>query len=66
MKTGRVKIYNKRRGYGIIQADNTDYFFRYTDIITNSHKQCKAGEKVIFTPQQHTRGLRAVSVQAIG
>ena len=65
-KTGRVKIYNKRRGFGIIQSDNSDYFFRWTDIVSNSHKQCRAGERVIFTPQQHMRGLRAVEVKSVG
>ena len=65
-KLGLVKVYNKKRGYGIIQAENRDYFFRWTDIISTSHKECKTGEQVIFIPQEHMRGLRAVNVQALG
>lgn len=65
LKTGMVKVYNKRKGYGIIRSDNSDYFFRWTDIVSTSHKQCKTGERVSFMPQEHFRGLRAVEVKAI-
>lgn len=64
-KTGKVKVYSKKRGFGIIVSDSKDYFFRYTDIITESHKHCEIGETVSFIPELHTRGLRAIQVQTI-
>lgn len=64
-KRGTVKLFNKRKGYGIVQSENRDYFFRYTDIVTTSHKHCEQGQQVQFIPQQSIRGLRAVQVQAM-
>lgn len=65
MKTGKVKVYNKRKGYGIITCESQDYFFRYDSIIGKSHRDCSVGEKVSFIPELHTRGLRAVQVQTV-
>lgn len=62
--TGKVKIYNKRKGYGIIDADK-DYFFRWTDIISDSHKHCEVGETVSFIPYKDVKGMRAKQVQSI-
>lgn len=63
--TGKIKVYNKRRGYGIIQAEKNDYFFRWNDIISDTHKECRSGEKVQFVPLIHARGLRAIEVQTV-
>lgn len=62
---GQVKSFSKQRGYGFISSDNKDYFFRWTDIVTANHQHCKQGDRVSFTPQESTRGLRAVGVQAV-
>lgn len=61
---GKVKIYNKKKGYGIVHSDE-DYFFRWTDIISDSHKECSVGEIVSFKPYQDVRGMRATQVQVI-
>ena len=65
-RVGEVKLYNKRKGFGIIQSDERDYFFRWTDIVSPTHKHCIAGEKVLFIPQMHSRGLRASQVVKMG
>ena len=63
--TGRVKIYDGKKGFGIINSNNRDYFFRYTDIVGRAHRHCFEGETVSFVPQEHVRGLRAVEVRAV-
>lgn len=63
--TGRVKIYNKNKGYGIITSCNIDYFFMWTDIECKGHKHCHVGEEVSFKPIEHDRGMRATQVKVL-
>ena len=63
-KTGKVKLYDAKRGFGFVTADKRDYFFSWRDIVAK-HQHCYGGQIVTFIPQQSIRGLRAVQVQAL-
>ena len=63
MKTGTVKWFNARRGYGFIEMeDGKDVFVHYTDINMQGFKILYEGNGVIFDLYQDERGPKAMNV----
>lgn len=64
--TGKVKKFNKEKGYGFITAeDGKDYFFYYTSLNMSGFKTVDIDAKVEFEPQETERGLRAVNIDIL-
>ena len=63
MKTGIVKWFNVRRGYGFIEMEEGgDVFVHYTAINMPGFKILYEGNSVIFDLEQSDRGPKAINV----
>ena len=64
MKTGIVKWFNARRGYGFIEMEEEggDVFVHYTAISMPGFKVLNEGNTVIFDLEQGDRGPKAINV----
>jgi CspA family cold shock protein len=60
-KTGRIKFFNRRRGYGFIESDNLekDVFVHVTDLKDRVSK----GDQVTFYVEPSPKGLEAKNVR---
>ena len=62
--TGKVKMFNKEKGYGFIHGeDNKDYFFHYSALIMEGFKIIAEGTNVTFEVESSEKGPRAASVK---
>lgn len=61
MKKGKVKFFNKSKGYGFIKEDETgqEYFTHITGLID----QINQDDEVTFTVKEGKKGLNAVEVK---
>jgi cold shock protein len=61
MKKGKVKFFNKSKGYGFIKEDETgqEYFTHITGLID----QINQDDEVTFTVKEGKKGLNAVDVK---
>jgi len=68
-KTGIVKWFDEKRGYGFIigDEDHKEYFFHWTDIqSTEEFKTVSENQKVEFEIKEDSkRGDKAVKVKAV-
>lgn len=63
---GKVKKFNKEKGYGFItDGEGKDYFFYYTSLNMEGFKTVDAGADVEFEAQESERGLRADSIDIV-
>ena len=64
VKTGVVKFYLANKGYGFIADDNKvdEYFFHVSNAEVNNLKK---EEKVSFSLETGSRGVKAVNVKRI-
>lgn len=62
-KIGRVKFFNRQKGYGFIEAPDTskDVFVHATNLEDNIRK----GDKVAFELDYSTKGLEAKNVKVV-
>jgi len=62
-KRGRVKFFNRRRGYGFIESENLerDVFVH----VTNIDEQINKGDRVAFEIKKSDKGLEARNVQVL-
>ena len=63
--TGRVKWFDKRKGYGFVESDRGDIFIHYTsfkeeDIILNND------DLISFTATEGEKGLKAQNITKVG
>lgn len=60
-KTGKIKFFNRKKGYGFIESENTskDVFVHATDL----EDYVKKGDPVTFELQYGNKGLQAVQVR---
>lgn len=62
-KTGTVKWFSDKKGYGFITcSEGTDYFVHYSAIQGEGRKTLTAGEAVSFDVEKSEKGLRAANV----
>lgn len=60
---GKVKKFNKDKGYGfIVSDDNKDIFFHYSQIVMEGYKNIEDGATVEFDLVETERGLQAKNV----
>lgn len=67
MLKGKVKWYDKKKGYGFIEAeDGEDVFVHMSAIKSNGTKNLFEGDKVTFEVEIGKKGPAAVRVQVTG
>lgn len=60
---GKVKIFNKEKGYGFIKlADDRDVFFHYSQLVMEGFKTVEEGSEVEFELVEGNRGLQATNI----
>lgn len=63
MAEGKVKWYDKKKGYGFILSDDgTDVFVHYTDFSGPSLRSLSDGQEVVFEVAPGEKGVRAKNV----
>lgn len=66
MKTGTVKWFDNKKGYGFIaREDGKDIFVHYTAILTEGFKTLEEGQSVQYDVVEGKRGLQASNVTAL-
>ena len=67
MATGKVKWFNDQKGFGFIQADQTnkDVFVHHTVIEGEGYKTLGDGETVEYDCEESAKGLKATRVKRI-
>jgi cold shock protein len=70
MATGVIRWFHENRGYGFIEADNSDEFseplyVHHTEILGRGYRSLRAGQSVRFHIQQADGHKRAVEVEAL-
>lgn len=64
MATGKVKMFNKEKGYGfiIMDGERRDVFFHYSQIQQEGFKTVDEGQEVEFDLVEGDRGLQAHNI----
>lgn len=63
---GKVKRFNRTKGYGFITAeDGRDVFFHYSQIVMEGYKTVNEGAAVEFELVEGERGLQAHNIKEI-
>ena len=61
--TGKVKKFNKEKGFGFITlADGKDVFFHYSQLVMEGYKTIEADAQVEFELVETERGLQARNI----
>ena len=64
--TGKVKMFNKEKGFGFITTDEgKDVFFHYSAIQVDGYKTAEAEERVEFEVEETERGPRAINIKKL-
>ena len=64
--TGKVKNFNKEKGYGFIKTDEgKDIFFHYSELKMEGFKTVEANVTVEFEIIETEKGLRAVNITVV-
>ena len=65
---GKVKWFNKEKGYGFITREDTktDVFVHFTDIQKKGFKTLRKGQTVEFEVVNDVKGPRAKNVKIVG
>lgn len=60
---GKVKMFNKEKGYGFITLeDGKDVFFHYSQLVMEGFKDIEDGAEVEFDLVETDRGLQAHNI----
>ena len=63
---GKVKMFNKEKGYGFITCDDgKDVFFHYSSLQVEGFKTAEPGDSVVFDVENSDRGPRAANIKKI-
>lgn len=63
---GKVKTFNKQKGYGFITCElEGDIFFHYSSLIMEGFKTIDVDSKVEFELEETSKGKRAKSVKLV-
>lgn len=66
VKTGKVKMFNAKKGYGFIHDNGKDYFFHFTNIVSDdAFKVLKTDDSVTYEVEEHDGKFRAINVKKI-
>ena len=65
-KTGTVKWFDSKKGYGFIELEgNDDIFVHFSDIVEEGYKSLKDGQKVEFEVEKDDSGEKAKNVTKV-
>jgi CspA family cold shock protein len=65
-RTGTVKWFDSKKGYGFIELEgNDDIFVHYSDILDEGYKSLRDGQKVEFEIKKDDQGEKAKNVKKI-
>ena len=65
-KTGTVKWFDSKKGYGFIEVEGSDdIFVHFSEIQEEGYKSLKDGQKVQFEIQKDDQGERAKGVTKV-
>ena len=63
MESGKVKWFNRKKGYGfIVREDGTDVFVHYSGISGDGFKTLEEEQEVTFEVVDGDKGLQATNV----
>lgn len=63
---GRVKMFNKDKGFGFITTEaGEDVFFHYSALVMEGYKTTEAGKSVEFQIENGDRGAKAVNIHLV-
>ena len=63
MESGKVKWFNRKKGYGfIVREDGTDVFVHYSGITGDGFKTLEEEQEVTFEVVDGDKGLQATNV----
>lgn len=66
MKTGKVKWFDSKKGFGFITSeDNKDIFFHYTGLQMEGYKNVAEGDKVTYDTEKGKKGIQAINIKVI-
>ena len=65
-KTGTVKWFDSKKGYGFIELEGSDdIFVHFSDIVEEGYKSLKDGQKVEFEVEKDDSGEKAKNVTKV-
>ena len=65
-KSGKVKWFDKQKGYGfIIEDTGLEIFVHYSNIVGDGHKELAEGDKVTFSIETTDKGNKAIDVDKV-
>jgi CspA family cold shock protein len=65
MAVGRVKWYDKSKGYGFIESPEGDVFFHFSDIQMEGFKALAEDQRVSYKQFRGDQGLKAKEIQPL-
>lgn len=65
MPVGRVKWYDKSKGYGFIESSEGDVFFHFSDILMDGFKALAEDQRVSYKLLRSDQGLKAGHIHAL-
>ena len=60
---GKVKWYDKIKGFGFIESENGGDIFVHRTGLSNSYIQLQDGQDVVFETKESEKGLTAFNVE---
>jgi CspA family cold shock protein len=65
MPVGRVKWYDKSKGYGFIESPEGDVFFHFSDILMDGFKALAEDQRVSYQMFRSEQGLKAKQIRPL-
>ncbi|MBN1943561.1 MAG: cold shock domain-containing protein [Phycisphaerae bacterium] len=65
MSVGRVKWYDKSKGYGFIESPEGDVFFHFSDILMEGFKALAEDQRVSYKLLRSEQGLKAKQIRPL-
>ena len=62
---GIVKWFNNSKGFGFITSGDKEYFAHFSAILSDGYKTLTDGVKVVFIPEQGSKGPQAKEIEVI-